>query len=69
MTCISGYLVPVPNDRKEDYRKMAAEAADMFRGYSTIEMMEAWGDNVLDGQVTDFRRATQPKENKSVVFN
>lgn len=69
MSYISGFLIPVPNDRKEDYRKMAADAAEMFKEYGAIEMMEAWGEDVRDGKVTDFRRAVQAKENESVVFS
>ena len=57
MSHVSGFLVPVPDDRKEEYLKMAAEAAAMFREYGATEMMEAWGEDVRDGKVTDFRRA------------
>ena len=69
MTYVSGFLVPVPDDRKEDYRRMAEEAADMFRGYGALEMMEAWGEDVRDGKVTDFRRAVQAREGETVVFS
>ncbi|QDA36812.1 DUF1428 domain-containing protein (plasmid) [Paracoccus liaowanqingii] len=69
MTYVSGFVVPVPNDRKEDYRKMAADAAAMFRDYGALEMMEAWGDDVRDGTVTDFRRAVQAGEGETVVFS
>ena len=69
MTYISGFLIPVPNDRKDDYRKMAEDAADMFKGYGALEIMEAWGEDVRDGKVTDFKRAVQAKENETVVFS
>lgn len=68
MSYISGFLIPVPNDRKEDYRKMAADAAEMFREYGATEIMEAWGEDVRDGEVTDFKRAVQAKEGETVVF-
>ena len=69
MSYVSGFLVPVPNDRKEEYLKMAAEAAEMFREYGAAEMMEAWGEDVRDGKVTDFRRAVQATEGETVVFS
>ncbi|WP_042247472.1 DUF1428 domain-containing protein [Paracoccus sp. PAMC 22219] len=69
MTYVSGFVIPVPNDRKEDYRKMAEEAAAMFRDYGALEMMEAWGEDVRDGTVTDFRRAVQANEGETVVFS
>lgn len=69
MTYVSGFVVPVPNDRKEDYRNMAEQAAEMFRDYGALEMMEAWGEDVRDGEQTDFRRAVQAKAGETVVFS
>ena len=69
MSYISGFLLPVPTARKEDYRKMAADAAEMFREYGATEIMEAWGEDVRDGEITDFKRAVQAKEDETVVFS
>jgi len=68
MSYISGFVIAVPTDRKEDYRKMAADAAEVFRDYGATEIMEAWGEDVRDGEVTDFRRAVQATEDETVVF-
>ncbi len=68
MSYIQGFLIPVPTARKDDYRKMAADAADMFRDYGVVEIVEAWGDNVPDGKVTDFKRAVQARDDETVVF-
>lgn len=69
MTYVTGFVIPVPTDRKEDYRKMAEDAAVMFRDYGALEIMEAWGEDVRDGKQTDFRRAVQAKESETVVFS
>ncbi len=69
MSYITGFVIPVPDDRGEDYRRMAAEAAEMFREYGATEIMEGWGADVRDGEVTDFRRAVQAKEGETVVFS
>ena len=68
MSYISGFVIAVPTDRKEDYRKMAADAAEVFRDYGATEIMEAWGEDVRDGEVTDFRRAVQATEDETIVF-
>ena len=31
--------------------------------------MEAWGDNVPDGQTTDFKRAVKLEDGETVVFS
>ena len=41
----------------------------MFKDYGVTEIMEAWGEDVRNGKVTDFRRAVQAKENETVVFS
>jgi uncharacterized protein YbaA (DUF1428 family) len=64
-----GYVVPVPSGNKQAYKEMAARAAEVFREYGATRVVEAWGDDVPDGQVTDFRRAVKAKKGETVVFS
>ncbi len=64
-----GFVLPVPESRKEDYRTMAAKAASVFLEYGAARVVEAWGDDVPDGRVTDFRRAVKAGEGETVVFS
>ena len=64
-----GYLVPVPEARKEDYRALAAKMAPVFRGYGATRVVEAWGDDLPDGKHTDFRRAVKAEDGENVVFS
>ena len=68
MSYISGFVVAVPTANKEAYRKMAAEVAEVFRDYGATEIVEAWGEDVRDGTLTDFKRAVQAREDETVVL-
>lgn len=66
---VQGFIVPVPEARREDYRKMAEGAWEMFRGYGATSLVEAWGDDVPRGKQTDFYRAVKAEQGEAVVFS
>lgn len=68
MTYISGFVTPVPDENKEAYIASARRSWPLFREYGALQHVEGWGDNVPDGEVTDFRRAVALKEGETVVF-
>ena len=69
MTYVQGFVVAVPADNKEAYRKHAAEAVPLFKEFGATRMVEAWGDDVPDGKLTDFRGAVKAEPNEIVVFS
>jgi uncharacterized protein YbaA (DUF1428 family) len=64
-----GYLLAVPDEKKEAYRALAEKAASIFLEHGASRVVETWQDDVPDGKVTDFRRAVKAKEGESVVFS
>ena len=64
-----GYLLPVPAANKEAYREMAQAMAGRFIGLGAVRVVEAWGDDVPDGKVTDYRRAVKAKDDEGVIFS
>lgn len=65
---IAGLVIPVPADKMEAYRQWAEMSAAFFREYGCLEIVEAWEDQVPNGQLTDFRRAVAAKEGEKIVF-
>ena len=65
---INGFIVPVPSDKKNAYRAMTEPQAAIFREYGALRLVQAWGDDVPEGKVTDFRRAVKAKPNEAIVF-
>ncbi|GGC22360.1 hypothetical protein GCM10011371_07520 [Novosphingobium marinum] len=66
---IQGFLIPVPEGRKEDYRALAEKAAEMFREYGVLEIVEGWEEDVPDGTHTDFRKACKAEAGEKIVFS
>ena len=69
MTYVQGFVVAVPAANKDAYRKHAAEAAPIFREFGATRVVEAWGDDVPDGKLTDFKGAVQAEAGEIVVFS
>uniref|UniRef100_UPI00226BBE6F DUF1428 domain-containing protein n=1 Tax=Pelagerythrobacter aerophilus TaxID=2306995 RepID=UPI00226BBE6F len=64
-----GYLVPVPVDKKDAYRDLAQSVAGKFIERGAVRVVEAWGDDLPDGKVTDYRRAVKAKDGEGVIFS
>lgn len=66
---VEGFIIAVPNAKKDAYRAMAAGAWPLFKKFGALRLVEAWADDVPDGKVTDFRRAVKAEEGEHVVFS
>ena len=66
---VQGFVVPVPDAKREDYRKMADDAWGMFNGYGARRVVEAWQDDVVEGKQTDFFRTIKAEPGEKVVFS
>ena len=66
---VQGFVLPVPEGRREDYCAMAQDAWEMFCGYGATSVVEAWGDDVPEGKQTDFYRSVAAEPGEKAVFS
>lgn len=69
MTYVDGFLLPVSEANREDYRAMAAFAAPIFIEHGALEVVENWGDDLMRGKTTDFYMAVKAEAGETVVFS
>lgn len=69
MSYIDGFVIPVPADKKEAFRKTAEMAAQVFKEHGALKVVECWGDDVPAGKHTDFRMAVKAEPGDNVVFS
>jgi uncharacterized protein YbaA (DUF1428 family) len=69
MSYIDGFVIAVPTVNKQKFIEHAKLGDSVFIDLGATRVIESWGDDVRVGQVTDFRRAVQAKDEETVVFS
>ena len=69
MSYVDGFVLAVPTANREKYRQFAAEVAPMFKDYGALQIVECWGDDIPDGEMTSFPMAVRCREDETVVFS
>lgn len=69
MTYVQGFAAAVRVANKEAYRKHAADAVKVFKEFGAIRMVEAWGDDMPDGRLTDFKGAVKAEPSEVAIFS
>jgi uncharacterized protein YbaA (DUF1428 family) len=69
MSYIDGFVVPVPVAKREAYVEHARETAAMFKEYGATQVVECWGDDVPEGELTSFTMAVKRLPEEATVFS
>lgn len=69
MRYIDGFVLPLPEGKEEEYRKMAEMFAGKAEALGALGSVEALGDGLEHGHTTDFFRAVKAEEGENVVFS
>lgn len=69
MSYIDGCIIAVPEENKQAYFDHAQITHALFKEQGALRILDAWGDDVPDGKVTDFRRAVASKDGETIIFS
>ncbi|MCC2607587.1 DUF1428 domain-containing protein [Planctobacterium marinum] len=69
MGYVDGYVLAVPTKNKQAYMELAQLSARVFKDYGALQVVESWGDDVPEGQLTSFPMAVQCQQDETVVFS
>ena len=69
MPYVDGYVIAVPTVEKETYIKLAEESSIVFTDHGATSVVENWGEDVPDGEITSFPMAVKCKKDEAVVFS
>ena len=66
---VDGFVVPVPEHKMDDYRRIARKAGKIWREHGALEVRECIGDDVKAGKITSFPQSVKLKRDETVVFS
>lgn len=69
MPYVDGFLLAVPKDQLDAYKKLSRKAGKLWREYGALSYMECVADDVPEGKLTSFPRAVKLKDGETVIFS
>lgn len=66
---VDGFVVPVPVDKLEEYRRMAEQAGKVWLEYGARWFCECVADDVKPGKITSFPQAVQLQDGETVILS
>ena len=65
---VDGFVIPVRKDRIEDYRRIAEQAAPIWKEYGALDYWECVGDDLDVKDLVPFPQLAQAGPDETVVF-
>lgn len=69
MSYVDGFVVPVKTSRKQEFVAMSTKMSKRYLEWGALSHVEAWADDVKDGEVTDYKRAVLAESDETIVFS
>lgn len=69
MSYVDCFVAAVPTENKARYIEHATIAADIFMETGALKIVENWGEDIPDGEVTSLPMAVKAEPGESIVFS
>lgn len=69
MTIVDGAAYAVPNDKREEFAQKSKIMGTLFKEFGALQVVDSWGIDVPDGDVTSFPMAVKAGEGETVCFS
>lgn len=69
MSYIDGFVLAVPTENKDKYAQQVHDMWPHFKSLGATRIVECWGDDVPEGEVTSMLTAVQCKPDETVMFS
>src|SRR3954469_8026313 len=66
---VDGFVVPVPKDKLQAYRKMSRKAGKVWREHGALDYVECVAEDVKPGKRTWFPQSVKLKADEGVFFS
>jgi uncharacterized protein YbaA (DUF1428 family) len=66
---VDGSVSPVPATKKQAYLDAMKQKAKLLKECGATRVVDAWGDDVPDGKITDYKGAVQAAGGETVVYS
>ena len=66
---VNTYVLSVPEERKDDYVRIAHVVAEITKEHGALEIFENWECEVPDGEHTDYRKAVRAGPGEKIVLS
>lgn len=65
MAYIDGFVAAVPTANRDAYKAHAEYSVAVFKEHGATRVVECWGDDVPDGELTSFPKAVHKREGET----
>lgn len=69
MSFVEAAVIAVPTENKDAYINMATSMATRAKECGALAVMEAWGDDVPDGELTSFIKSVQATKDETIILS